>query len=359
MVTYSVVLPINTSVSINNGDAETLNAGTYNIIMNPVNSRIINSTNGAQIGSPYNNTDGDKLIFKYVMTRTLQQLHELSTTFSGTQYKSSIADEKYSLGTKAINKITKYRIYIYKKHSVNHTIQLYAGDKLLTYGTDYTSGGSNQEAGVPTINLYNFYITINKTISGAIYLTSDKPIFYIDESSRTTFNNTTDTEFATKVDKLKESGSGTLTRLNIMYGVTDATNAKTNAEGKLITYNIGANAKLTIDYKRNPVLSTSLNNLATTYNTISGYSPQGSGGIKPILNANFGNILNPETTNIEEYISYEFPSLPTDTQITPLNRANRFNIKSQATKYIYFKKKGVQTPTISSMQIPNISPQRS
>ena len=342
VVTYSVFLPINTIVNINNGDAETLNAGKYNIIMTPVNSRIINSTNGTQIGTPYNNIGGNKLTFKYAMSRTLSQLHELSTTFSGTQYKNSIADEKYSLGTKEINKITKYRIYIYRKQGVNHIIQLYAGDKLLTNGTDYTTSGSYQEADVPTITLYNFDITINKTISGAIYLKSinANPIFYIDETSRTTFNNTTDPKFSTKVNNLIDSASTKLPILNSMFGVTEATVAKTNAEGKLITYNIGSNAKLTIDFKSNPVSRTSLDNLAIAYNTISGYSPQGSGGITEILNANFGDILNSAPTDIDEYISYEFPSPPTDTQITPSECTARFNIKSQATKYVYFKKKG-------------------
>jgi hypothetical protein len=99
-----------------------------------------------------------------------------------------------------------------------------------------------------------------------------------------------------------------------------------------------------------------LNNLATAYNNISGYSPKTSGGITPKLNANFGSILNSAPTDIDEYISYEFPSPPTDAQITPSNRANRFNIKSQATKYVYFKKKGGgQTPT-SSVQTPNETP---
>ena len=349
IVNYTTTLPIQTTVNIN-GNAETLNAGTYDIIMDPSGSEIRNQATKASIGR-YAHTDGNKLTFKYAMSRTLSQLHELSTTFSGTQYKNSIANEKYSLGTKAINKITKYRIYIYKKHSVNHTIQLYAGDKLLTYGTDYTTSGLYQEAGVPTITLYNFYITINKTISGAIYLKSDNPIFYIDETSRITFNNTNDTQFATKVDNLTASGTPTsdnstttLARLNIMFKVKEATDAKAKEEGKLITYDIsrppGSHAQITIDYKSNLVSRTSLDNLAIAYNTISGYSPQGSGGITEILNANFGDILNSAPTDIDEYISYEFPSPPTDTQITPSERTARFNIKSQATKYVYFKKKG-------------------
>jgi len=350
---YRTTLPIQTIVNIN-GNTETLNAGTYDIIMDPSGSEIINQATKALIRK-YPHTDGNKLIFKYAMSRTLSQLHYLSTTFSGTQYKSSLANEKYSLGTKAINKITKYRIYIYKKHSVNHTIQLYAGDKELTYGTDYTTSGSNQETSAPTINLYNFYITINKTISGAIYLKSNNPIFYIDEPSRTTFNNTADTEFLKKVNGLIGSGLATLTRLNSMFEVTKATTDLADEEKKLISYNItrpsGSHEQITIDYKTNPVSRTSLNNLANTYNTISGYSSTSTvGGIKPILNANFGNILDSAPTDIEEYISYEFPSPPTDTQITPSERTARFNIKSKATKYVYFKKTGVQTPTTSSVQ---------
>ena len=376
IVNYTTTLPIQTTVNIN-GNAETLNAGTYEIIMDPSGSEIRNQATKASIGK-YAYTDGNKLTFKYAMSKTLSQLHELNTTFSGTQYKNSIADEKYSLGTKEINKITKYRIYLYRKQGVNHIIQLYAGGKQLNNGTDYTTSGSYQEADVPTINLYNFYITINKTISGAIYLKSinNNPIFYIDETSRTTFNNTTDPQFETNVNNLIDSASTKLPTLNSMFGVTTAIADLATEEGKLITYDItrrpGSHAQITIDFKSNPVSRTSLNNLAIAYNTISGYSPQGSGGITPKLNANFGDILNSAPTDIDEYISYEFPSPPTDTQITPSNRANRFNIKSQATKYVYFKKKGggqtptssVQTPTssvqtpISSMQIPNSSPQR-
>jgi hypothetical protein len=341
---YTTTLPIQTTVNIN-GNVKTLNAGTYEIIMDPSGSEIRNQATKASIGR-YTHTDGNKLTFKYAMSRTLSQLHELSTTFSGTQYKSSRTDEKYSLGTKAINKITKYRIYLYRKQGVNHIIQLYAGGKQLNNGTDYTTSGSYQEADVPTINLYNFYITINKTISGAIYLKSinNNPIFYIDETSRTTFNNTTDPQFETNVNNLIDSASTKLPTLNSMFGVTTAIADLATEEGKLITYDItrppGSHAQITIDFKSNPVSRTSLDNLAIAYNTISGYSPQGSGGITPKLNANFGDILNSAPTDIDEYISYEFPSPPTDTQITPSNRANRFNIKSQATKYVYFKKKG-------------------
>ena len=346
IVNYTTTLPIQTTININ-GNAETLNAGTYEIIMDPSGSEIRNRDTKAFIGKyAYTDGDGNKLILKYAMSKTLSQLHELSTTFSGTQYKNSIANEKYSLGTKEINKITKYRIYIYRKQGVNHIIQLYAGDKLLTYGTDYTTSGSNQETGAPTINLYNFYITINKTISGAIYLKSinTNPIFYIDETSRTTFNNTTDPQFETKVNNLIDSASPKLPTLNSMFGVTEATRDLATARNNLITYDItrrpGSHAQITIDFKSNPVSKTSLNNLATAYNNISGYSPKTSGGITPKLNANFGDILNSAPTDIDEYISYEFPSPPTDAQITPSNRANRFNIKSQATKYVYFKKKG-------------------
>jgi hypothetical protein len=140
-----------------------------------------------------------------------------------------------------------------------------------------------------------------------------------------------------------------------MFGVTKATTYLADEEKKLITYNIirppGSHEQITIDYKSNPVSRTSLNNLANTYNTISRYSSTSTvGGIKPILNANFGNILDSAPTDIDEYISYEFPSPPTDTQITPSERTARFNIKSKATKYVYFKKTGVQTPTTSSAQ---------
>jgi len=351
-VTYLVNIPINTYVSINNGKTEILNQGTYNIIMNPEKSKIINIATGAQFGSLYNNNADGELIFKYIINKSLSQIHDLSTTFTGTQNKISIADEKYYLGTKIINKIIKYRIYIYKKYSVNHSFTLYAGNRLLTNGTDYITSGSNQEAGVFTINLYNFYITINKEISGAIYLKSDNSIFYIDETIRTTFNNRTDAQFLTNVNNLINTGTTTLTRLNNMFGVKEATDTKATAEGKLITYQIihplNSHAQITIDYKSNPVSRTALNNLATTYNNISRYSPRESGYITPILNANFRDILNSTPTDIQEYISYEFPSPPTDTQITPDNRTTIFNINSNATKYVYFKKKAMANTNMFS-----------
>ena len=337
-VEYRAVLPITTDVKINDTPI-TLNAGTYDIIMGPSNSQIINRDTNVLKGT-YSNIDGTKLTFKYEIRRNLSQLHNLQTTFSAIQDNSLINNMKYSLGNKTNGIIKKYKIYIYKKYDINHNIIIYAGDRQLINGTDYVSSGDSES--VPKIiNLYTYYITIKKDISGDIYFVSDKSIYYIDENSRNTFNNTEDTEFLTNVNNLKASGT-TLTILNDIFDITTATSNETTARGKLITYSIDSSlypqAPLSISYN-NSTLGTndstriSLNTLRTTYNNIHNYGPSNAGALTSILNIHtFGNILNPIITDIGEYISYESATIK-----TPANRTTTFNILDNATKYVYFK----------------------
>ena len=347
---YRVNLTKKTNVKINNQPYREFNIGNYNILMNNSSSTITDS--GNNIIDTYNNmgVENNELIFTYKISKTLNEINNENTNFNTPIILSSENVNYYSLGNKSINTISRYKLYICKKISTNHDISLYVKEKGTTnikqipaQNYQNTSLESTETAN-GSIILFNYYISIDKSIAGEIYVSSSESIFYMDETSRTTFNNTTDAEFETNVNKLTASGTTTLATLNSMFGVTQATGAKAREEGKLITYDItrpsGSHAQITIDFKSNPVSRTSLNNLATAYNTISGYSPQGSGGITPKLNANFGDILNSAPPDIDEYISYEFPSPPTDTQITPDNRTARFNIKSQATKYVYFKKRG-------------------
>jgi hypothetical protein len=348
---YRVNLTKKTNVKINNQPYREFNIGNYNILMNGSSSKITDS--GNNIIGTYDNmgVENNELIFTYKISKTLNEINNENTNFNTPIIFSSKNDENYySLGNKSINTISRYKLYICKKISTNHDISLYVKEngttniKQIPVQNYKNTSLESTETANGSIILFNYYISIDKSIAGEIYVSSSKSIFYMDETSRTTFNNTTDAQFLTNVNKLTASGTTTLARLNDMFGVTQATGAKTTEEGKLITYNItrpsGSHAQITIDFKSNPVSKTSLNNLATAYNNISGYSPKTSGGITPKLNANFGSILNSAPTDIDEYISYEFPSPPTDAQITPSNRANRFNIKSQATKYVYFKKKG-------------------
>ena len=351
---YRVNLTKKTNVKINNQPYSEFNIGNYNILMNGSSSTITDS--GNNIIGTYNNmgVENNELIFTYKISKTLNEINNENTNFNTPIIFSSKNDENYySLGNKSINTISRYKLYICKKISTNHDISLYVKEKGTTnikkipaQNYQNTSLESTETAN-GSIILFNYYISIDKSIAGEIYVSSSKSIFYMDETSRTTFNNTTVAQFLTNVNNLTASGTTTLARLNDMFGVTEATDAKATEEGKLITYDIsrppGSHAQITIDFKSNPVSPvsrTSLNNLAIAYNTISGYSPQGSGGITPKLNANFVSILNSAPTDIDEYISYEFPSPPTDAQITPDNRTARFNIKSQATKYVYFKKRG-------------------
>jgi len=333
-VEYRAVLPINTNVKINDTPI-TLTAGTYNIIMGASDSQIINRDTNVLKGT-YPNIDGTKLTFKYEIKRTLGQLHNLQTTFSTIQVNSIIDNIKYSLGNKTNGIIKKYKIYIYKKYNINHNITIYAGDKQLTNGTDYESSGDS-ESGTKIINLDTYIITIKKDISGDIYFVSDKSIYYIDETSRNTFNNTGDTQFLTNVNNLIGNAN-----LNNIFDITTYTTRETTARGQLITHSINSSlypqAPLSISYNNstlsaNDPIRTSLNTLRTTYNNIHNYSPADAGALTSILNIHkFGNILNPVITDIKEYISYE-----SATTKTPANRTTTFNILDNATKYVYFK----------------------
>jgi hypothetical protein len=342
---YRATLPIQTSVTLN-GVAKTLEAGIYNITMGPLNSVIKTHPANVEIGT-YAHTDSNKFIFKYAISRTLQELHELNTPFSGTvATPDATTDRKYLLGDKTLDMTTKYKVYIYHRPGIIHDIKLYANTTLLSSGTDYITSSEDEAVVSNKINLLTYEITINETIAGDIYLKSDQTIFYISETNRATFNNTTDTEFATRVNNLKASGSATLTSLNGIFDVSTAMTQLDTAIGEKITYNInttpGIQSPLTIAKNNSRINITdenSLNRLKTTYNNIHNYNEASGGSLTAIINTNtFGSILNPTTTNIEEYISYEFPSTPSANQLTPSSRTATFNIKSNATKYIYFRK---------------------
>uniref|UniRef100_A0A6C0LDQ4 Glycine-rich domain-containing protein n=1 Tax=viral metagenome TaxID=1070528 RepID=A0A6C0LDQ4_9ZZZZ len=339
IINYRATLPIQTSVTLN-GEAKTLDAGIYNITMGPLKTVIKKNNTNNEIGS-YTHTDGNKFTFKYATSLSLQQLHNLSTPFSGA-VDTIVEDRKYFLGDKTLDMTTKYKVYIYHRSNITHTITLYADTTLLTNVTDYIISSVVDEVVSNKIKLETYTITIKENIEGNIYLKSDKPIFYINETNRTTFNNLTDTAFSNNVNNLKTSGSATLTSLNNMFDISTANAAKATAVEQKITYNIDAASSLTIAYNSSTIDNTrrtSLNNLKTTYNNIHNYNESSGGTMTPIINTNtFGSILEPVATNIEEYISYEFPSAPSADQLTPSSRTTAFDIKSNATKYIYFKK---------------------
>lgn len=77
----------------------------------------------------------------------------------------------------------------------------------------------------------------------------------------------------------------------------------------------------------------------TTYNNIHRYNESSGGALTEKINEfTFGNILNPVETDIEQYISYEYPTAPTADKLTPSSRNTAFDIRSNATKYVYFRK---------------------
>jgi hypothetical protein len=340
---YRATLPIQTNVELN-GETKTLDAGIYNITMGPLNTVIKKHNTDIEIGT-YTHTDGNKFIFKYSTSRSLQQLHNLETSFSGTAARV-VEDRKYLLGDKTLDMTTKYEVYIYHRRDITHSITLYADTTLLTNGTDYITSTVDEEVVSNKIYLLTYTITIKENIEGNIYLKSDMPIFYIDETNRGIFNDTTDTQFSNNVNNFTTSGSATLTSLNNMFDISTANAAKATAVGKKITYNIdttpGIQSPLSIKKNSSTISLTdenSLNNLKTTYNNIHNYNESSGGTMTPIINTNtFGSILDPVATNIEEYISYEFPSAPSEDKLTPSSRTTAFDIKSNATKYIYFKK---------------------
>jgi len=167
----------------------------------------------------------------------MQQLHNLETPFSGT-VDTIVEDKRYFLGDKTLDMTTKYEVYIYHRRDITHSITLYADTTLLTNGTDYIASTVVETVVTNKIYLLTYSITIKENIEGNIYLKSDKPIFYIDETNRTTFNNLTDTAFSNNVNNLKASSSNKLTILNDMFDISTANAAKATAVGKKITYNI-------------------------------------------------------------------------------------------------------------------------
>ena len=129
-----------------------------------------------------------------------------------------------------------------------------------------------------------------------------------------------------------------LAELNIQFGVTEETKNKNTATGQLINLNDSTNP-ISISYNKSIINNdskNSLNTLITTYNNVYSFDESNvSGQLQPIKNIhNFGNVLSPITTMIDEYISYELP-----TEKVPQTRNNlSFDIKNTATKYIYFIK---------------------
>ena len=340
---YRATLPIQTSVTLN-GEAKTLDAGIYNITMGPLKTVIKKHNTDVEIGT-YTHTDGNKFIFKYATSRSLQQLHNLDTPFSGT-VDTIVEDKRYFLGDKTLDMTTKYEVYIYHRRDITHSITLYADTRLLNDTTDYIASTVVETVVTNKIYLFTYTITIKENIDGNIYLKSDKPIFYIDETNRANFNDTTDTEFSDNVNNLKKSGSATLTSLNNMFDISTANAAKATAVEQKITYNIattpGIQSPLSIN-KNSSTISladeNSLDNLKTTYNNIHNYNESSGGALTAKINTyTFGSILNPTATDIEEYISYEYPTEPSADKLTPSSRTTAFDIKSNATKYIYFKK---------------------
>ena len=336
-IIYRVELLKDTNVKINNTPL-TLLTGNYNIVMGSSSSKIIKISDNTEIGS-YNYIDDNKVIFKYEISRSLNEINKLDTNFPiiSTSVINSIG--YYFLDNKSINQIKKYKIFIYKINTTIHDIELYFNNNdILTKmnkGTDYISR-STEDSG--TIILFNYYITINKHIKGNIYLKSDKIIFNINENIRGIFNNTSDSVFKENVNNFKKSGSSTLTQLNNMFGVKKASDDKAAATAQLIKLN-DSTIPISISYNTSSIdrsSRNSLDTLVTTFNNVNSFDETTvAGQLQSITNThNFRNVLSSTTTNIEEYISYELatektPQTPTITL---------FNIQKTAQKYIYFKK---------------------
>ena len=334
---YRVELVKDTNVKINNTSL-TLLTGGYNIVMGSSSSKIIKISNNTEIGS-YNYIDENKVIFKYEISRSLNEINKLDTNFPIISTSVINSNGYYLLDNKSINKIKKYKIFIYKINATIHDIELYFNNNdimtKMNKGTDYISR-STEDSG--TIILFNYYITINKNIQGKIYLKSDNIIFNINENIRGVFNNIRDDVFKETVNNFKISGSSTLTQLNNMFGVKKASVDKAAATAQLIKLN-DSTTPISISYNTSSInisSRNSLDTLVTTFNNVNSFDEtKVAGQLQSITNThNFGNVLSPITTNIDEYISYELatekvPQTPTITS---------FNIQNTAQKYIYFKK---------------------
>ena len=87
--------------------------------MGPLNTVIKKHNIDIEIGK-YTHTDGNKFIFKYATSRSLQQLHNLDTPFSGA-VDTIVEDRRYFLGDKTLDMTTKYEVYIYHRSNITHS----------------------------------------------------------------------------------------------------------------------------------------------------------------------------------------------------------------------------------------------
>ena len=139
------------------------------------------------------------------INKTLTELNSETTVFGSTIPSIKNSNNYYSLGNKTINTIVKYKININRIHSIdNHALRVYvqigSGSIEEILGDDRIIEKDSDDNG--SIILTTYYITINKNISGNIYLTSEKQIFYVEESRRIDFNKITEGGFTTSVNNL-------------------------------------------------------------------------------------------------------------------------------------------------------------
>ena len=309
--------------------------------MGNTETQIVNTSNPSIVIGTYTNTNANEMKFTYSINKTLTELNSETTVFGSTIPSIKNSNNYYSLGNKTINTIVKYKININRIHSIdNHVLRVYVQNTSGSF--DEIVGDAriiekiSDETNV-TIILTTYYITINKNISGNIFLTSEKQIFYVEESGRNEFNSFTESKFTTDINNMLINNDD-LAELNIQFGVTEETNNKNTATRQLINLNDSTNP-ISISYNNSIINNdskNSLNTLITTYNNVYSFDESNvSGQLQSITNThNFGNVLSPITTKIDEYISYELP-----TEKVPQTRKNlSFNIKNTATKYIYFIK---------------------
>jgi alpha-tubulin suppressor-like RCC1 family protein len=339
---YRVTIDRKTRVKINNTQSYTLfDRGTYDIIMGNTETQIVNTSNPSIVIGTYTNINENEMKFTYSINKTLNELNRETTVFGSTIPSIKNSTNYYSLGNKTINTIVKYKININRIHTIdNHVLRVYvqngSGSLDEIVGDDRIIEKISDETNV-TIILTTYYITINKNISGNIFLTSEKQIFYVEESGRNEFNSFTESKFTTDINNMLINNDD-LAELNIQFGVTEETKNKNTATGQLINLNDSTNP-ISISYNKSIINNdskNSLNTLITTYNNVYSFDESNvSGQLQAIKNIhNFGNVLSPITTKIDEYISYELP-----TEKVPQTRnMSSFNIKNTATKYIYFIK---------------------
>ena len=339
---YRVKINRSTRVKINNTQSYTpLDNGIYDIVVGSSTSKIVNASNPSIVIGTYTNINENEMKFTYSINKTLNELNRETTVFGSTIPSIKNSTNYYSLGNKTINTIVKYKININRIHTIdNHVLRVYVQNGSGSF--DEIVGDAriiekiSDETNV-TIILTTYYITINKNISGNIFLTSEKQIFYVEESGRNEFNSFTESKFTTDINNMLINNDD-LAELNIQFGVTEETKNKNTATGQLINLNDSTNP-ISISYNKSIINNdskNSLNTLITTYNNVYSFDESNvSGQLQSIKNIhNFGNVLSPITTMIDEYISYELP-----TEKVPQTRnMSSFNIKNTATKYIYFIK---------------------